>query len=406
MKSAARTTTAPDRWYERAVRRTRTLAPGEERAVTATLEAHRTAILREVLASPHGLAHLREVATDLDARRIDVRTIVELEADARVEEARTECLARLGRIERLVAERARGRSATDVASALEEELRGLALRRTHVDLVMARMAKAGRSASRALARVERASEAAAHARTRLVESHMRLVTAIARRYAERGLDLSDLVQEGTIGLMRAIERFDARHGVTFATYAAWWVRQTINRALVSRARLVRLPGSVEDGIRRIHKHRRYLTVERGRAPTNAELAAETRLSATRVDELQRIEHDLCKSALPFEEPAPGDADGRSVADVMADEARPGPEDASIARGLSSCASRALAMLPARERRVLELRYGIGWDREHSLEDIGRQFGLTRQRILQISAKALDKLRTSRHAVPLQTFWDA
>jgi RNA polymerase primary sigma factor len=231
------------------------------------------------------------------------------------------------------------------------------------------------------------------------------VTAIARRYAERGLDLPDLVQEGTIGLMRAVERFDPRHEVTFATYAAWWVRQTINRALIYRARLVRLPGSVEDGLRRVHKQRRHLTADGGPPPTDAEIAARTQLTAARVADLQRIEHELCRPPLPFEEPSTDD-DDRSVADVLADETRPTPEDASIASGLATCTARALAMLAPRERRVLELRYGIGWDREHSLEDIGRQFGLTRQRILQISTKALDKLRSSHHASPLQSFWDS
>jgi len=391
-----------DRWYERTVRRARTLAPGEERELTATLDAYRTAIVRDVLGSRYGLRHLRDLGAALAARRVDVRGIVELEADARVEDARTECLARLARIARLAARRAR-RPAADVVRTLEQELRRLALRRVHVDAIVDRMTAAGRSQTPALARLQRASDAAARARTRLVESHLRLVTAIARRYAERGLDLPDLVQEGTIGLMRAVERFDPRHEVTFATYAAWWVRQTINRALIYRARLVRLPGSVEDGIRRVHKHRRNLTVEHGRAPTNAEIAAETQLTATRVADLQRIEHELCRPPLPFDDPSPDDDDNRSVADVLADEARPGPEDASIASGLAACTARALAMLAPRERRVLELRYGIGWDRAHSLEDIGRQFGLTRQRILQISTKALDKLRSSLYAPPLQSF---
>jgi RNA polymerase primary sigma factor len=399
-QAEATTAGAPDRWYERAVRRTRGLAPGEERELTATLEAHRTAILRDVLASPPGLAYLRELAVGLGARRLDVRGIVELEADARVEDARADCIARLERIAGL----ARRRPRRGVDPALEVELRALALRPVHVDAIVVRMAPAA-CYSRGLARVRQAGEAALCARTRLVESHLRLVTAIARRHVERGLDLPDLVQEGTIGLMRAIERFDPRHEVTFATYAAWWIRQTINRALVYRARLVRLPGSVEDGIRRVHKHRRRLAAEQRRAPTSAEIAAATELSPARVEELQRIEHALCRPPLPFEEPSPDDVDGRAVADVVADETCPGPEDATVARRLAGATARALAMLAPRERRVLELRYGIGWGREHSLEDIGRQLGVTRQRILQISVKALDKLRASAHAAPLQTFWD-
>jgi RNA polymerase primary sigma factor len=402
----ARSTMAPgtssDRWYEHAVRRAPTLAPGEERTLTCMLDAHRTVIVRDVLGSSHGLAYLGDLANALAARRVDVRSVVELEANALVEEARTGCLTHLGRIAELGARRG---TAGTVAHEFGEEIRGLALRRAHVDAIVARMAAAGKSQAPALARLRVASEASVRARTRLVESHLRLVTAIARRYARRGFDLPDLVQEGTIGLMQAIERFDPRREATFATYAAWWIRQTINRALANGGRLVRLPGGVEDGLRKLHKHRHYLTLARGRAPTSAEIAAETQLSPARVDDLRRIEHDLAHPALPFDEPS-NDPDGHSFADVLGDETRPGPEDASIARGLKSCSSRALAMLAPRERQVLELRYGIGWSHGRSFESIGRELGVTRQRIDQISSKALDKLRKSRHARPLQSFWES
>src|SRR5262249_37424096 len=188
--SAAKVVSVPaDRWYERSIRRTRALAPGEERELTATLDAHRTAVVRDVLASSYGLSYLRELAVSLDARRIDVRGIVELEADARVEDARTACLARLGRVKHLGACRARRPRSAEVAAAVVDELRGLALRRMHVDAIVARMTAAGRSQARTLARLQRASDEAARARTRLVESHLRLVTAIARRYLQRGLDL-------------------------------------------------------------------------------------------------------------------------------------------------------------------------------------------------------------------------
>ena len=402
----ARSTIAPgttsDRWYEHAVRRAPTLAPGEERTLTGMLDEHRAVVVRDVLGSSHGLAYLGDLANALAARRVDVRSVVELKGDALVEEARTKCLTHLGRIAELGAGR---RTARTVAQEFREEIRGLALRRAHVDAIVDRMAAAGKSQAPALARLRVASDVSVRARTRLVESHLRLVTAIARRYGRRGLDLPDLVQEGTIGLLRAIERFDPRHEAAFATYAAWWIRQAINRALANRARLVRLPGGVEDGLRKLNKHRHSLTLARGRAPTSAEIAAEAQLSPARVDDLRRIEHELAHPALPFDEPS-NDPDGRSFADVLADETRPGPEGASIARGLESCASRALAMLAPRERQVLELRYGIGWNHGRSLEDIGREFGVTRQRINQISSKALDKLRRSRHARPLQSFWES
>jgi RNA polymerase primary sigma factor len=403
---AARSTIAPDtpsdRWYEHAVRRAPTLAPGEERTLTGMLDAHRAVVVRDVLGSSHGLAYLGDLANALNARRVDVRSVVELKVDGLVEEARTKCLTHLGRIAELGARR---RTARTLAQEFGEEIRGLALRRAHVDAIVARMAAAGKSQAPALARLRVASEVSVRARTRLVESHLRLVTAIARRYGKRGLDLPDLVQEGTIGLMRAIELFDPRREATFATYAAWWIRQAINRALANRARLVRLPGGVEDGLRKLHKHRHYLTRARGRPPTSAEIAAEAQLSRARVDDLRRIEHDIAYPALPFDEPS-NDPDGRSFSDVLADETRPGPEAASIARGLESCASRALAMLAPRERQVLELRYGIGWSQGRSFEDIGRKLGVSRQRINQISSKALDKVRRSRHARPLRSFWEA
>jgi RNA polymerase primary sigma factor len=407
VQSAAMAKRVPtDRWYEAGVRRTRTLARDEEATLTAALVAHRAVIVRDVLASPHGLAYLRAIHEDLTARRIDVRGIVELEADARVEDARADCLARLSRVAALAAPRTRGRRTTAAAGAIERELHALALRRRHIDAIVARMTAAGRPNTRALGRLREAATAATLARTRLVEAHLRLVTSLARRYTQRGLDLPDLVQEGTIGLMRAIERFDPTHRTAFATYAAWWIRQAIGRALANRARLVRLPGSIEDGLRKVHRHRRRLTVETGRAPSSDELAADTALSVDRVVDLTQIEHQLCRPALSFDEPSPDDANGRAPADLVADETMPGPEDTTVARRLGAHTSRALAALAPRERQVLQLRYGIGWPREHSLEDIGKQFGLTRQRILQISAKALDKLRASHHARPLQTFWES
>jgi RNA polymerase primary sigma factor len=396
--------TPSDRWYEQAVRRTRGVTRDEERGLALTLEAHRAAIAHHVLGSAEGLAYLEEIRTSLTSRRLDVRTIVELEADARVEDARGECLARLARIARLGRELRRRRGAASVRRALDDEIRGLGLRRIHVDVVVTRMAAKGGANARALANLNAASDAAAKARTRLVESHLRLVTAIARRYMDRGLDLPDLVQEGTIGLMRAIDRFDPRHEVTFATYAAWWVRQTIGRALANRARPVRLPGSVEEDLRVVHKQRRHLATRDGRMPTSAEIAARTKLSVGRVDDLTLIEHELCRPMLSFDEPSLDDSDGRAPVDVVADDALPGPEDATIARRLEQHAASALEALAPRERQVLELRYGIGQCGEHTLEDIGRKYGLTRQRILQIASKAIEKLRASRHARPLQSFW--
>jgi len=394
--------TRSDRWYERIIRRTPALRPDEERALTAALEVHRAVIARDVLGSPIGLAYLRELQTRLAARAIDVRAVVEMDADVRIEDALASCLGQLERIAALAAQGSRRpRARTDVADAIRE----VPLRRAHVDAVIARLRAAGPRMFATLVCLRDAGEAAARARTRLVESHLRLVVAIARRYAGQGLDLPDLVQEGAIGLMRAVERFDTRRRVAFSTYAAWWVRQTIGRAVAKRARTVRLPLSVEEGLRKMRTHRREVALRHGRGPTSHEMAAGTQLSVKRVDELQRIEHDLCQPALPLEDVSPDDPDGRAIADVLPDRSRPGPEEAVIARGLEAHAEQALGALTPRERQVLQLRYGLDRQDAHTLEDIGRKFGLTRQRILQIASKALDKLRTSQQACPLRSFWE-
>jgi len=393
----------PDRWYENAVRAAPALGRDEERRCVAALDAHRAVIARDVLGSRIGLEYLRELAAALTARRVDVRSLLETEADVRVEDARAECLLRLGRIERLADRVARRPLPTRVRTQLDGEIRGLLLRRAHVDAVVARMNAARPATARALARLQVAAENAKQARARLIESHLRLVAALARRYGETGFELPDLVQEGTIGLMRAVDRFDGSHQVTFGTYAAWWVRQTISRAIANRARPVRLPGGIEDGLRKLRKSRLHPTLAQGRTPSSAELAHVAGLSVDRVDDLARIEHDLCRPTLSFDDPAPDDPDGRAPAELLADHSQPGPEDATVASRLVRHASDALGALGPREQEVIRLRYGIGRAREHTLEDIGHELGVTRQRILQIASKALDKLRTSHHAGRLRAY---
>jgi RNA polymerase primary sigma factor len=397
--------TSSDRWYEHVVRRTPGLRPGEERTLVAALDAHRAVIAQDVLGSKMGLAYLRELGAGLASRAVDVRTIVECEADARVEDMRDECIALLARIARL-AQRLESR-ATPLRRRvhLDRAIRDLRLRPAHVELVLTRMRATGALAADALHRHRESGKAAARARSRLVEAHLRLVVAIARRHFGQGLDLPDLVQEGTIGLMRAIDRFDSRRKVTFATYAAWWIRQTIGRALATRGRPVRLPLSVEDGLRTVRRQTRDLSRRTGRTPTTDEIAQGTRLSVARVEDLVRIDRELCQPPVPFDDVQPGDEDGRAPVDVLADESRPGPEDAAVAQRLRAHARLALRSLDARERQILQLRYGLANDAEHTLEEIGQRFGLTRQRILQIVSKALDKVRASRHACPLRSFWE-
>ena len=405
-RSDATASPSSDHWYERIVRRNPGLRPDEERTLTAVLDEHRTVIARDVLGSPIGLAYLRELGTALACRAIDVRSLVENEADTRIEDARATTMAGFVCVNRL-AQRAASRVARPrVRVDLERAILDLGLRRAHVDIVLGRMRASGPSATDALRRYQESGEAAAAARTRLVEASLRLVVAIARRYLGQGLELPDLVQEGTIGLMRAIERFDVRRKVSFGTYAAWWIRQSIGRGLASRGRTVRLPLSVEDGLRAVRRSRRALSVRSGHVATSSEIAESTRLSIARVEELARIEHDLGQPPIPFDDVPSDDEDRRAPIDVLADTSQPGPEDAAVAWRLRAQARLALRSLAPRERQILQLRYGLKNGTDHTLEEIGHQFGLTRQRILQIATKALEKLRTSRHACPLRTYWEA
>jgi len=390
-----------DRWYVRTARRVCPLDRAEEQALTAALERQRDVVASDVLGSSAGRAYLRGLRTHLEGGTLDVRDVVEVDADERVEAMRAQCLARLVRIEQLAA--SRGVSRTD--ARLVRERRALRLRSRHIRTILARMEAARPAPAAALAAYRDASAAATRARARLVESHLRLVIAIARRHAGRGLDLPDLVQEGTIGLMRAVDRFETSRGVTFATYATWWVRQTIGRALANQARPIRLPIGVEESLQRVRKERRRLVLRHGRTPTSRELASVTRLPVERVDDLVRVEREVTRPHLSFDEPSPDDPDGRTPAETLADEERPGPEDAAVARCLIRQTRLAMRSLAPRERQVLRLRYGFGRANEHTLEEIGRKFGLTRQRILQIAAKALAKLRASCHAERLRGFYE-
>ncbi len=235
--------------------------------------------------------------------------------------------------------------------------------------------------------LEREVRQGRRAEQRLVEANLRLVVSIAKRYVGRGMTLLDLIQEGNLGLMRAVERFDYRRGFKFSTYATWWIRQAVTRALADQGRTIRVPVHIAETINSLIKAQRALHQDLGREPTIDELALEMEVEPGRVAELRRIAQDPVSLETPL-----GEEDDSTLGDFVEDESAEVPVESASFRLLQDYLAETLEELGDRERQVLILRYGLDGSVPRTLEDVGKSFGITRERVRQIEHKALAKLR--------------
>jgi RNA polymerase primary sigma factor len=384
-------------------------------------------VLRAVEITPELIAEVRRrcevagVELDESVDEIDVDNVIEEIPPAAVSSIDPTRPARR-RMLRAVPDRADGRAgvggSADPVRMYLKEIGRVALLTGPQEVAIAKRIESGTFAAERLAEVEvlgatsdldavelaqlqRRVSDGDDAKDELIQANLRLVVSIAKRYVGRGMQFLDLIQEGNLGLMRAVEKFDYTKGFKFSTYATWWIRQAITRAIADQARTIRIPVHMVESINKVHRVQRQMVQELEREPTVEELAERVGITTDRVREIQRISLD----PLSLDSPV-GEEDDSNLADFIEDSAAESPSDVAARRMLGNAVLEALDELNEREKAVVRMRFGLDDGQARTLEEVGREFGVTRERIRQIESKTLAKLRHPHRSQKLRDYLDA